>query len=79
MATCDQETRFSELDLPTEFEDLAGLLHTDLHAIVSMVTQRAHERLFLTRREHSRLQTALWNSLTDAVNQTLEPLTAENR
>jgi hypothetical protein len=79
MATCEQETEYSALELPAEFEDLAGLLHTDLQAIVGMVTERAHERLFLTRREHSQLQAALWNRLTAALNATLEPLTAENR
>ena len=79
MATCDQEVIYSSMDLPPEFEDLAGLLHTDLQAIVGMVTERAHERLFLTRREHSQLQAALWNRLTEALNETLEPLTAENR
>jgi hypothetical protein len=79
MAICDQDVEYSAMELPSEFEDLAGLLHTDLQAIVGMVTERAHERLFLTRREHSQLQAELWNRLTDALNQTLEPLTAENR
>jgi hypothetical protein len=79
MAVCDTEATITALDLPPEFEDLGGLLHADLQAIVGMVAQRAHERLFLTRREHTDLQTTLWNSLTDVVNQALEPLTAENR
>jgi hypothetical protein len=79
MATCEQETSFAALELPREFEDLEGLLHTDMRAIVAMITQRAHERLILTRREHSDLQSSLWNSLTAAVNQALEPLSAENR
>ena len=51
MATCKQETVFRSLELPDEFDDLAGLLQSDLKAIVSLLTQRANERLLLTRRE----------------------------
>lgn len=77
--TCSQNTSFSALDLPAEFEDLSGLLHADLQAIVSMLTQRAHERLLLTRREYSELEQTLWNGLTDVVNRAVEPLSAERR
>lgn len=67
------------LDLPRELADLSGLVHADLQAIVSMVTQRAHERLFLTRREFQALQTELWNRLVDTLNQAVEPLSIELR
>ena len=67
------------MELPDEFEDLAGLLQTDLKAIVSAVTQRASERLLLTRRETQQLRQTLWNNLTQVVNQAVEPLSAERR
>ena len=79
MATCEREITFNALDLPAEFDGLEGLLHADLRAIVSMVTERAHERLMLTRRQHHQLQQALWNGLTDALNEAVEPLSADNR
>jgi hypothetical protein len=79
MATCTPETSFSPLLLPAEFEDLSGLLNADLQAIVTMLTERAHERLLLTRREYLELQQSLWNGLTEVVNQAVEPLSAERR
>jgi hypothetical protein len=79
MSTCNPESALRSLDLPNEFEDLTGLLQTDLKAIVSVVTQRASERLLLTRRETRQLRQTLWNRLTEAVNETVEPLSAERR
>lgn len=79
MSTCERETVVGQLELPDEFEDLTGLLETDLRAIVSMVTERGNERLLLTRRESKHLRQTLWNRLTEAVNQTVEPLSAERR
>jgi len=67
------------LELPDEFEDLTGLLQADLKAVVSVLTQRAGERLLLTRRESQLLRRTLWNSLTEAVNKSVEPLSAERR
>ncbi len=79
MSACNQETALRRLELPAEFEDLSGLLQTDIRAIVAVVTERAGERLLLTRRESRQLRQALWNRLTDAVNVSLAPLTAEHR
>ena len=79
MATCDRESALRSLDLPAEFEDLTGLLQTDLRAIVTVVTQRASERLLLTRRETRHLRQTLWNRLTETVNETVEPLSADRR
>jgi hypothetical protein len=79
MAFCKNETTLNELELPAEFEDLEGLLRADLRAVVTMLTQRANERLLLTRRESIQLRQALWNNLTAAVNEAVEPLTAERR
>ena len=79
MAICSQDTPFASLELPAEFEDLSGLLQADLQAIVSMVTERAHERLWLTPREYRELQQNLWNGLTQVVNAAIEPLSADLR
>ncbi|MGE3820152.1 MAG: hypothetical protein AB7I30_12085 [Isosphaeraceae bacterium] len=79
MATCNQQLTPCQLNLPDEFEDLTGLLETDLRAIVSVLTQRAGERLLLTTRESRQLRANLWNRLTQAINQTVEPLSADRR
>jgi hypothetical protein len=79
MATCNHEHAIRRLDLPAEFEDLEGLLEADLRAMVSAVTERACERLLLTRRESRLLRARLWNRLTQAVNDTVEPLSADRR
>jgi len=67
------------LELPDEFEDLTGLLQTDLKAVVALLTERATERLLLTRRETRQLRQTLWNNLAQVVNQVVEPLSAERR
>jgi hypothetical protein len=79
MAACKNEATLNELELPAEFEDLEGLLQADLRAMVAMLTQRANERLLLTRREYHQLRSTLWNKLTAAVNTAVEPLSAERR
>ena len=79
MSTCNPESALHRLDLPAEFEDLNGLIQTDLKAIVLAVSQRAGERLLLTRRETKQLRQNLWNRLTEAVNETVEPLSADRR
>jgi hypothetical protein len=79
MNTCPTKTPFTELELPVEFEDLTGLVQADLKAVVLMLTQRARERLLLTRRESQSLQKTLWNGLAEAVNQAMEPLSADRR
>jgi hypothetical protein len=79
MAMCRQETALRTLELPDEFEDLTGLLQSDLKAVVALVTQRATERLLLTRRETRQLRQTLWNNLTQVVNEAVEPLSADRR
>jgi hypothetical protein len=79
MATCRQETALRSLDLPDEFEDLTGLLQSDLRAIVNLLTQRANDRLLLTRRETRQLRQSLWDKLTQVVNEAVEPLSADRR
>jgi hypothetical protein len=79
MATCPQEATLATLEFPHAFEDLEGLVEADLSAIVGMLTERAHERLFLTRRQHRQLQAELWNRLTETINDVIEPFSAEYR
>jgi hypothetical protein len=79
MAICNPKTPLRSLDLPDEFEDLSGLLQTDMKVIVSALVDRAGERLLLTRRETLQLRRTLWNNLTQAVNDAVEPLTANRR
>jgi hypothetical protein len=79
MSTCKQESPLRTLDLPMEFEDLTGLIRTDLKVIVSALTERASERLLLTRREVQHLRRTLWNDLTKAINDAVEPLSADRR
>jgi len=79
MATCRPETSPQALELPDEFEDLTGLLQSNLKAVVSLLTERATHRLLLTRRETHQLRQTLWNNLAQAVNEAVEPLSAERR
>jgi hypothetical protein len=65
--------------LPDEFEDLTGLLQSNLKAVVSLLTERATDRLLLTRRETHQLRQTLWNNLAQVVNEAVEPLSAERR
>lgn len=79
MAIGERQLAFKSLELSREFEDLEGLVEADLRAIVTMLTERAHERLFLTRREFRQLQARLWNDLIATVQEAVEPLSAEYR
>jgi hypothetical protein len=79
MSTCKREGTLDGLDLPDEFEDLSGLIQTDLRAIVSVLSDRAAERLLLSGRQTRQLRRTLWNRLAQSVNQTIEPLSAERR
>ena len=80
MATCKKiSPPLKTFDLPPEFEGLEGLLEADLKAMVGALTQRAHERLYLTRREYKQLQASIWDRVTAAVNESLKPLSAETR
>lgn len=69
----------SPLHLPSEYEDLEGLLQVDLQAIAGVLTHRAHERLLLTRREYHKLYHTLIQNMAEVINETLEPLTIECR
>ncbi|MDG3003755.1 hypothetical protein [Paludisphaera mucosa] len=67
------------LDLPPEFEDLTGHINGDVKVIVSILAERAAERLMLSKRQTQLLQRSIWNRLVDAVNAEVKPLSAGHR
>ena len=79
MSTCTQDSPPRSLVLPDAFEDLTGVITVDLKVIVAALTQRAGERLLLSRRQRQQLQHTLWNDLTQVINETLEPLVVERQ
>lgn len=79
MAICKHETPLRSLDLPAEFEDLSGMIQVDLKVVVSALTERASQRLLLTRRETQQLRRTLWNNMAKAVNDAVAPLSADRR
>jgi hypothetical protein len=77
MSTCTHESPPRSLELPDAFEDLTGVIASDLKVIVTVLTQRAGERMLLSRRQRRQLQVQLWNNLTQALSETMEPLQVE--
>ena len=77
MSTCTQESPPRSLELPDAFEDLTGVIASDLKVIVTVLTQRAGERMLLSRRQLQQFQRRLWNDLTQVLTETLEPLDVE--
>jgi hypothetical protein len=67
------------LELPAEFEDLTGHINGDVKVIVSILAERASERLMLSKRQTQQLQRSLWNRLVEAVNSEIKPLSADRR
>ncbi len=67
------------LDMPPEFEDLAGPIAGDLKVVVAVLAERAGERLMLSSRQSQLLRRSLWNRLVDAVNAEIRPLSADHR
>jgi hypothetical protein len=65
--------------LPDAFEDLTGVIASDLKVIVNALTQRAGERRLLSPRQQRQLQRTLWNSLAHAITETLQPLDVERQ
>lgn len=79
MSTCTREISPRPLELPDAFEDLTGVIASDLRVIVHALTQRAGERMLLSQRQRQQLQRSLWNNLSRAIAETLEPLDVERR
>jgi len=79
MSTRMQRASLHSLQLPPEFEDLTGVIKNDLKVIVSILTERAADRLLVSGRQSQQLQRELWNSLAETINKSLEPLSVEHR
>jgi hypothetical protein len=79
MSTRMQRASLHSLQLPPEFEDLTGVIKMDLKVIISILTERAVDRLLLSGRQSQQLQRELWNSLAETINKSLEPLSVEHR
>jgi hypothetical protein len=77
MSTRTRNDTLRTLDLPDAFEDLSGVIGSDLKVIVNALTQRARERMMLSPRQARQLQCTLWNRLTEAVSETMDPLSVE--
>jgi hypothetical protein len=67
------------LELPDAFEDLSGVIASDLKVIATALAQRAGERLLLSRGQRQELRQAIWNNLARALAETLEPLDVARR
>lgn len=67
------------LDLPPEFEDLTGLIAGDVKVIVSILAERASQRLLLTPKQARELRRALWNRLTEGIEAEIQPFSADRR
>jgi len=77
MYTRTRNDSLRTLDLPDAFEDLSGVIGSDLKVIVKALTQRARERMMLSPRQAQRLQYTLWNRLTEVLSETMDPLRVE--
>ncbi len=79
MSSRIQRAPVHSLQLPPEFEDLTGVIQSDLRVIVSILAERATDRLLLSGRQSQQLQRTLWSRLTETLNKSLEPLSVERR
>jgi hypothetical protein len=77
MSTRTHDDSLRTLQLPDPFEDLTGVIGSDLKVIANALAERAAGRLLLSPRQASQLQRTLWNNLTSAINETMESLTIE--
>jgi hypothetical protein len=77
MSTRTRDDVLTTLELPDPFEDLTGLIGSDLKVIATALAERAADRLLLSRRQTHELRRTLWNNLTQVINETMEPLTIE--
>jgi hypothetical protein len=74
-----QDSPSRPLELPDAFEDLSGVIASDLKVIVSALAQRAGERMLLSGRQRQELRRTLWNNLTRALAEGLEPFDVERQ
>jgi hypothetical protein len=74
-----QENVLGTLELPEPFEDLTGVIRSDLRVIATALADRAGQRLLLSPRQCRELKRSLWNNLAQAINETMEPLTTDRQ
>jgi hypothetical protein len=74
-----RDQTFPTLQLPDPFEDLTGLISSDLKVIATALAERAGDRLLLSPRQSHHLRRKLWKNLTQAINETMESLTVERQ
>jgi hypothetical protein len=79
MSTRTRDNTLQTLELPDPFEDLTGVISSDLKVIATALAQRAGDRLLLSPRQTHQLRRQLWNNLTQAINETMESLTIERQ
>jgi hypothetical protein len=75
----EHEVIYNDLDLPREIRAIEGPVRADLRAIASALSGHAQAQLLLPRRAQVELQARLWNRLTDVINETMAPYSAELR
>jgi hypothetical protein len=79
MSTRTKDDARRTLQLPEPFEDLTGVIGSDLRVIATVLAERAAERLLLPQRQARELQCTLWDNLTQLINETMESLTVERQ
>jgi hypothetical protein len=79
MSTRTRDNTLPSLRLPDPFEDLTGLISSDLKVIATALAERAGDRLLLSPRQSHQLRRRLWKSLTQAINETMDSLTVERQ
>ncbi len=79
MSTRTRDNTLQTLELPDPFEDLTGVISSDLKVIATALAERAGDRLLLSPRQTHQLRRKLWNNLTQVINETMESLTVERQ
>jgi len=79
MTTRTRDNTLQTLELPDAFEDLTGVISSDLKVIATALAQRAEDRLLLSPRQTSQLRRELWDNLTQIINETVGSLTVERQ
>jgi hypothetical protein len=79
MTTRTRDNTLRTLELPDAFEDLTGVISSDLKVIATTLAERAEDRLLLSSRQSSQLRRELWDGLIQIINQTMESLTVERQ
>jgi hypothetical protein len=79
MTTRTRDNTLQTLELPDAFEDLTGVISSDLKVIATALAQRAEDRLLMSPRQTSQLRRELWDNLTQVINETMESLTVERQ